>query len=683
MDHCTDCHKPGVRPPEFTCMSCHTEIEERIIAGQGYHFRIAAGDATERNCVRCHAEHNGKDFELVRWDLFTRELDHRETGYALEGEHSGVACRECHQPENITRMSAGVSLKLDLNRTYLGLSTECSGCHEDVHRGQLSQQCRNCHTTAGWAEPIQFDHAKARFPLKGAHESVPCDQCHTTVDGNDSATQFTGLSFEDCTPCHRNPHGYDFRSTCRSCHRSENDWTAARGSRVFLHSETRFPLLGLHESVDCTSCHPGSDFTRPMSFSNCRDCHEDPHAGQFSDRIGGGSCESCHTEDGFQHSTFGYEEHLDSRFPLEGAHATVPCADCHKPAADGIVYRMRDISCVSCHNDPHGSQFAREPYRDRCETCHNVEAFKPSDFTVERHADTRFDLTGAHLETACGDCHRPAEPFVQYVFSDRSCLKCHEDPHAGQFAAYTSTILNDGTIAGCPACHSDMSWQDMAKFSHEETRYPLLGAHLDVACTDCHKSDPPEAGIAGIVYGAAPDTCIGCHEDPHKGQFEVPMSVLAETGVPFGCRRCHNEASWNEIPGFDHETTDFPLQGAHLDVTCVDCHKSDSPESGVTGIVYGAAPDMCGECHEDVHGGQFTAETGFISCDRCHRVEEWKPSVFDHDTQSDYPLEGAHRDVPCEMCHIQTKRVSEKEIILYRNTPDECSDCHGLDSEAR
>jgi hypothetical protein len=676
-NHCTDCHKSGVSPPEFNCDTCHLEIKDRTDRGQGYHAKVAGKDPSGRICVTCHFEHNGKDFELVRWELFEREFHHDDAGYRLEGKHAAAACRECHRPENITEESRKAILVRDQKRTYLGLSTDCSRCHRDVHAGQLSTECGQCHTPSGWTGDLRFDHSDARYKLAGKHASVPCEKCHKPLAGNAKAVQYRNISFADCTPCHRNPHGDAFNQKCSSCHRSALDWNAPGGTAAFDHSRTKFPLIGKHATVKCDACHPGGAFAGAQEFSDCRDCHKkDPHRGQFDDRAGGGRCDECHDERGFKPALYGVAEHRNARFPLEDAHAAVPCAKCHASNADGTVYRMKDISCERCHPDPHGAQFAGDRYQNSCRSCHNETAFKPSDFDRDRHSRTRFQLTGGHSDVACKDCHRPEEPFVKYVFEDLSCTQCHNDPHMAQFEDYESTLNADGTAAGCRACHSVSAWKDLKRFDHSRTDFALRGHHTSLECGECHKASSARGEPEFIRYASAPTRCPDCHEDPHMSQFDRWMAEWNSAREPLGCTRCHDEMSWTELPGFDHLVTDFPLEGAHDEVACAKCHPGRTGESGKAEIFYADAPLRCSECHEDIHGGQFLSGTLPIACTECHSTAKWSPSDFDHDTQSDYKLEGGHSGVECGSCHNKSMLVQGKTVTIYRSTPEECSECH-------
>jgi hypothetical protein len=77
--HCTECHKLGGSQPEFKCIGCHSDIGTRVAEKRGLHgsYHIPAGSSQE--CVRCHSDHNGANFTLIKWD--PNKFDHKETGY--------------------------------------------------------------------------------------------------------------------------------------------------------------------------------------------------------------------------------------------------------------------------------------------------------------------------------------------------------------------------------------------------------------------------------------------------------------------------------------------------------------------------------------------------------------------------------------------------------------------------
>jgi tRNA G37 N-methylase Trm5 len=152
--------------------------------------------------------------------------------------------------------------------------------------------------------------------------------------------------------------------------------------------------------------------------------------------------------EGFKPSKFGLQEHASTAYPLQGKHAALQCAQCHVPRGKETLYKINFERCLDCHKDEHQAQFAAAPYLNRCEQCHTLEGYKPSRFSLARHKQSRFVLTGAHLAVICQDCHKPpsvssqVKPAVLYHFPETSCTTCHEDPHRGQFRERMLRVVN-------------------------------------------------------------------------------------------------------------------------------------------------------------------------------------------------------------------------------------------------
>jgi hypothetical protein len=210
---------------------------------------------------------------------------------------------------------------------------------------------------------------------------------------------------------------------------------------------------------------------------------------------------------------------------------------------------------------------------------------------------------------------------------------------------------------------------------HRNTRFALTGAHAAVACVDCHKLGAGGRTDKILPFKFEDRTCTACHKDPHKGEFNDRMARKRANGTPFGCEACHTAKSWADISGFDHSKTKFPLLGAHRTVACGECHKATTEYASR----FKGTPQQCEACHSDAHDGQFTAKDAKTHCGDCHNDQRWVPSTFDHDTRTHLPLTGGHANVPCAKCHIQTNLAGDKSIVIYKNTPNKCVDCHGSD----
>jgi len=593
LTDCTSCHKISPGGQSYNCLSCHTEIASRVAAKRGLHAWYNSQSVSGLTCVNCHSEHNGLDFAIVKFDI--KAFDHTNTGYKLEGKHASLECSRCHVPERISPQAAAAIKVKDLRRSYLGVSPDCTNCHQDSHKGRLGSNCLQCHNFIAFRDVAKFDHSLTRYPLTGLHADVACRRCHTP--GSDQQPRYTGIAFHSCNDCHADPHRGTFSASCESCHRSSGWKTVVMSQmdRMFDHSRTMYPLLGKHAAVGCDRCHLQGDFKKHLDFQKCSDCHhQDPHGGQFDKRVGGRECSNCHTVDGFKPSTFGLKEHTATAYPLEGKHASLPCGQCHVAKGKTTIYKIKFQRCDDCHADVHAGQFVSAPYFNLCGQCHSLQRFVPSTFDLTRHGNAPFSLSGSHMAVPCNSCHKES-------------IKVN----AKQTARY--------------------KWRDLS--------------------------------------------CSSCHTDPHQGHFNAVTQRLEHKGIAIGCGVCHSTRQWNDLSGFDHFETAFPLNGAHEVVKCNACHKPAGTASSLINVDFKRTRKECEACHEDIHGRQF-ADHGVTACSRCHDAKAWKPARFDHDKETLFPLQGAHRNVPCAACHKLRRVFSGKTVVFYKPTPTECVACH-------
>jgi hypothetical protein len=252
-----------------------------------------------------------------------------------------------------------------------------------------------------------------------------------------------------------------------------------------------------------------------------------------------------------------------------------------------------------------------------------------------------------------------------------NCLDCHKDAHATQFA---QAPYNNR----CEPCHSVKGFRPSSYTiaQHQKSRFPLAGAHLAVTCAECHTAGRPAYAEKVVAYRFADRTCTACHKDPHKGQFDQRMAEKRPNGSAFGCEACHTVKSWADMPNFDHAKTSFPLRGAHLKVACDQCHKPAESSGKLSEASFRSAPTACSGCHDDVHAGQFLKAGQPAPCEGCHTVDHWKPSLFNHEIQTDFSLQPAHKNVACGDCHKNFRLNGGKRVLLYKLAPRQCASCH-------
>lgn len=517
MANCTKCHELGESVRASKCLECHRLLKARIDDKKGYH---ASPEVTGSTCVKCHSDHHGLEFELVRWQNTPQEFDHVKTGFKLEGAHAKQDCRACHKlPFN----EAGIASDKHINsaRTFLGLTSTCTACHQDEHRGALDQTCTKCHTMEAWKSASKYDHASARFLLTGKHGKVECSKCHKSENAGTSKTilltkkvgagsflKYKPIEFSSCASCHKDVHQNKFGQDCASCHVTTG--FSELKSASFDHSKTRYPLVGKHLSVNCAKCHTSGKKTGKMKFDLCLDCHDDQHGGQFASRPDQGECKSCHTLTGWTPASYGIDQHQAGRFPLTGGHLATPCLLCHKQEdknGRNIAHFVFDkVTCNVCHVDIHNKDADKWMGAKSCDACHKTESWNSVNFD---HSLTKFPLAGKHQSKSCRDCHLIAsmpdnKKALKLTGLAINCSGCHNDPHQRQFSARTGG-------GECSQCHAADGWL-VQKFDHNNANFKLDGAHAKVSCEKCHHEEIGKNGVKFIRYSPLPISCKDCHK---------------------------------------------------------------------------------------------------------------------------------------------------------------------------
>lgn len=570
LRNCTECHTLGNKIDDNKCLACHEEIEGRIEKREGFH---ASTEVKGKECATCHSEHHGRNFDMVRFDQ--DNFDHDLTGYELTGAHVKIDCRECHQPDFIEDQELKVR-----KETFLGLEHDCISCHEDVHQNTLeSNDCASCHSTEEFSPAVDFDHDETDYPLVGKHIEVDCIECHQKEIRNGKEFQhFADVEFANCNSCHDDVHNDQLGTDCKQCH-TEESFTSQRNLRRFNHNRTKFPLKGSHKSVSCAECHQMNvslttlfQDRNGVKTQDCKTCHEDVHENKL-----GEDCASCHNEKSFTGIDTDDFNHNLTDFKLVGEHQSVDCRTCHE---ESLTAPLAHNTCASCHQDYHEGDFVKENVSPDCASCHNEQGFEPSTYTLEEHNESDFPLEGGHLATPCFACHLQEEKW-RFKEIGEGCVDCHQDVHEGYISAeyYPSQK--------CESCHVVDNWTDN-QFDHSLTGFELLGKHAETTCMECHGVEEAIAQHKYEGFKDIPGDCASCHDNVHEEQFAIE-------GVT-DCVRCHGFNDWSS-EDFNHDLTNFKLEGAHQNVACQDCHKPIE-SNGKTITQYKFKSFECVDCHQ-------------------------------------------------------------------------------------
>lgn len=202
----------------------------------------------------------------------------------------------------------------------------------------------------------------------------------------------------------------------------------------------------------------------------------------------------------------------------------------------------------------------------------------------------------------------------------------------------------------CVKCHHPAGWtidNQSLQFDHSTTDFQLEGTHELTDCKQCHST---------LVFQEAPTDCISCHSDIHNQT------------VGNDCMRCHTSETWlvDNIPEL-HEENGFPLIGVHGNLSCVECHSSD------TNVRFDRLGNDCISCHQDDYAS--TQNPNHIAggystdCTECHNPLGfgWDSESINHDF---FPLTQGHDIGDCTQCHTSQN---------YADISSECVSCHQQD----
>jgi hypothetical protein len=334
------------------------------------------------------------------------------------------------------------------------------------------------------------------------------------------------------------------------------------------------------------------------------------------------------------------------------------CTQCHL-----LGNKVSNDKCLICHTEietrinlQKGYHSSVEVKGKQCSVCHSEHNGKNFqlirlDLKNFNHNLTGFSLFAPHIKQECNECHN-AKNFTDQIFINRKntylglkpeCLTCHADYH---LRTLSSSCLN---------CHNPESFTPASNFNHNTARFQLAGKHKKVDCNKCHKVEMIEGKKFQHFRGIQYINCTSCHKDPHLNKFGQ------------NCRQCHSEESFQIVSGirnFDHNKTDFKLEEKHLIVNCRSCHKTKFTDP--------LKHDRCTDCHADYHNNQFSKNNITPDCSECHTVKGFAQFLFtvEKHNLSRFPLQAAHRAIPCYECHKKQEKWSFREIGIN------CKDCH-------
>ena len=611
----------------------------------------------------------------------------------------------------------------------LFLAFSAAWAQQSPHGNDLKINCADCHTTEGWTfsqATALFDHDSTVFKLEGQHIFADCKACHTSLIFAEAKT--------NCVDCHTDMHNTTVGPDCARCHDAQS-WLVTNITEI--HQQSRFPLLGAHNTADCAACHTSPSLLefQPLGVE-CIDCHrQDYQATTNPNHVQAGlstNCFDCHRVDAFEWTSSGFNHDF---FPLNKGHAITDCAACHTTG----VFEPVSTDCYSCHQQDFVSatnpSHQNQGFSTSCTECHTTEPnWKPAKFDI--HDNFYFPIySGEHRGEweSCTDCHKQPENYSVF-----SCVDCHEHNKNEMDNKHREINGYSYNSMACFACHP--LGKEEGAFNHNTTNFPLKGAHIQADClschteifsgtsTDCrscHTNNYNQAVNPNHLTAGISTECSGCHteEDWKPSQFDHTVTTgfaltnghsgrqcadchLGNTtsasqecischqqnyneaknhlaqNFPFDCLQCHNTSNWEEAT-FDHNATSFALTGAHVATECSACHT----------LGYAGTSSQCSACHTDNYNQALnpghTAAGISVQCETCHTTTTWIPSQFDHTVTTGFALTNGHSGRQCADCHLGNTTSASQECIschqqnyneaknhLAQNFPFDCLQCH-------
>lgn len=501
-------------------------------------------------CLSCHLMENP-------YDRFARS------------EHRELSCKACHQPTMVTRSRMAIE--------QIVAQPETLATHAEVP----NERCAECH--------IEGEPDKWRLIQNTAGHRVHLESDDPELEGL------------QCVECH-SVSLHQFVPTRRTC------------GQAGCHEQVEVRLGDMSDlAIHCVACH---DFTRPTAASTeaaaegaagrapgdegagldpgaseCLTCHEmRQRVGPFpADEPHGSECSTCHNpheqtttgEVVGSCTNSGCHERVDTLPNFHHQRESVQlenCAECHR----AHEFRIEEENCLGCHENVL-REVSHLPADAEAESTADRQPTVPREDVelVARLAAADPGLVGGIVSSAAGASAEGAggvQDTVTFRHPDHEELECQACHSTGSPTATTNPRFcrschhGEDQAASCESCHRESELRGRTYQIATEMKMSVgeagperslpfpHGAHLEVACAECHRG-PPNLTPRDL-------SCETCHEEHHSATTD--------------CQACHREAPEPAHPMSVHITCTG--SGCHTDVSaaatdrsrnfCLTCHQT-------------------------------------------------------------------------------------------------------------
>ncbi|HXG21051.1 MAG TPA: FHA domain-containing protein, partial [Methylomirabilota bacterium] len=306
QNDCTTCHTPwGLQAVDDACVTCHIKPETK---GREY-FRLTPTLA-RNECVSCHTEHRGQDFDIVGRQENGAGAPGRGVHLNLIGfkGENATFCWKCHGEGIQTRRFQDRPIEEYYRKVFLTAETAPSASGRVVNPLKPLPSSSTPVSREAWLRShqaketgLRYGHTKHDLDIaKANQDKLACTACHLRTSEETPPRPAAALIEGDiafpghaqCIDCHkdwlvdRDPQAavkFKASGECKRCHTSEDGGVTRVRSRIqyvnFSHeSHTR-------ESSACEQCHRivltetqylpvlRSTEAYPVSMNTCYQCH--------------------------------------------------------------------------------------------------------------------------------------------------------------------------------------------------------------------------------------------------------------------------------------------------------------------------------------------------------------------------------------------------------------------------
>ncbi len=323
----------------------------------------------------------------------------------------------------------------------------------------------------------------------------------------------------------------------------------------FNHASV-FPLTGAHATLACAQCHTNNNYTTLPT--TCFGCHQTDWNGTTNpSHIAAGfptTCDTCHTTTNWTNVNFNHAVVCQL-----SADRSARDADLHPVPHQQQLHEHADCLLLVPSGGLHGYD-QPEPrvlgIPDRLLDLPHDEWLEPVLVQSQQHRISAY--------------RRPynsglyAVPHQQQLHDlPTTCYGCHQTDWNG-------TTNPNHAAAGfpttCDTCHTTTAWTG-ATFNHNNTPFPLTGAHVNVDCNQCHINN---------VFAGTPTALLLL---PQGGLHRHDKSQSRDCGLAHHLHHLPHHNCWlpATLPASYH--TFFPLNHGNANGVCATCHTNSSDYS--------------------------------------------------------------------------------------------------------